>query len=299
MSRDSSRRPFNSRPRDAIEQISDYEELTREAKVGGVSSAFGSAKNRAPKVAPAVLEFEPKAVHQGKRDQAGAADPLTSVPVPIGNLKTVCVVEAFTAIRQLTVNYINHMGGFKVINASETFEEGVKACASLGPDVAIVDGCMTSEAHGTSLSRAIQASSPGTRVLVFCPSAHPDLFREAVDANVAGFVLRTDHAATMEIALREVAAGKRYHSRDVAVLLDERRKLPAEPAFILSPRERQVLKEIARGRLSKEIATSLGMSVFGVQNVRRRITRKTGLKSVAQLTLYAAKLLLVSGAEQR
>jgi len=43
----------------------------------------------------------------------------------------------------------------------------------------------------------------------------------------------------------------------------------------------------------------LGMSVFGVQNVRRRITRKTGLKSVAQLTLYAAKLLLVSGAEQR
>jgi DNA-binding CsgD family transcriptional regulator len=59
------------------------------------------------------------------------------------------------------------------------------------------------------------------------------------------------------------------------------------------------LKEIARGRLSKEIATSLGMSVFGVQNVRRRITRKNGLKSVAQLTLYAATLQLIPEPQER
>ncbi len=298
MSRDSYRRPFDSRSRDVGGQLSDQEELTPKAKLGGLSSPPAFSKKAPHKITPPAPKLPPKAAQHAKRDQA-AAHAVTSVPVPIGNLKSVCVVEAFTAIRQLTVNYINQLDGFKVINASATFEEGVKACASLRPDVAIVDGCMSSEAHGISLARAIQASSPSTRVLVFCPSAHPDLIREAVDANVAGFVLRTDPAATMETALREVAAGKRYHSSNVAVLLDEHQQMKTEPAVILSPRERQVLKEIARGRLSKEIAVSLGMSVFGVQNVRRRITRKTGLKSVAQLTLYAAKLQLVPGTEQR
>ncbi len=298
MSRDCSRRPFTSQPRDAIAHLSDHKELSRAGKVGGLNLTVVAA-TKGERKASSVADTRKKAAPLAKPGHAKVAGPLSSAPITMGNLKTVCVIEALTAVRQLTVNYINHIGGFKVINESAAYEEGIKACANLKPDVAIIDGCMFSEAHGTSLSRAIQASSPLTQVLVFCPSAHHDLIREAIDANVAGFVLRTDHAATMEVALREIAAGNRYQSTNVAVLLAERRRLKAEPAVILSPRERQVLKEIARGRLSKEIATSLGMSVFGVQNVRRRLTRKTGLKSVAQLTLYAAKLQLVPGAEQR
>jgi DNA-binding CsgD family transcriptional regulator len=54
------------------------------------------------------------------------------------------------------------------------------------------------------------------------------------------------------------------------------------------------LREIAKGRFSKEIAAKLDLSVFTVENIRRRIMRKTGLKSVAELTLHALRLRLIS-----
>ena len=65
-------------------------------------------------------------------------------------------------------------------------------------------------------------------------------------------------------------------------------------ASLLSHREREVLREIAKGRFSKEIAASLNLSVFTVENIRRRIMRKTGLRSVAELTLQAVRLRLIS-----
>lgn len=207
---------------------------------------------------------------------------------------TVCVVDGVTAIRQLTINYLLHLGGFKVVSAASTFDEGINACGTLRPDLAILDGCMWSETQGISLSRAIHAISPGTKIVIFCPSAHPDLMRDAVDAGVSGFVLRSEGAVAFETTIRTVMNGRKHYCHDVAVMLRQKRPAAPSPSEVLSPRERHVLQEIARGRLSKEIADSLGMSVFGVQNVRRRIARKTGLRTVAQLTLHAAKLHLVS-----
>ena len=61
----------------------------------------------------------------------------------------------------------------------------------------------------------------------------------------------------------------------------------------LSPREREVLRLLAEGLSSKEIAESLGLSVRTVENHRANITRRTGLRSVAQLTLHAVRLGLV------
>ena len=206
---------------------------------------------------------------------------------------TVCVVDGVTAIRQLTINYLLHLGGFKVVSAASTFDEGINACGTLRPDLAILDGCMWSETQGISLSRAIQAISPGTKIVIFCASSHPDLMRDAVDAGVSGFVLRSEGAAALEHTIRIVMNGGQHYCHDVAAMLRQKRPETPSPSEVLSPRERQVLQEIARGRLSKEIADSLGMSVFGVQNVRRRISRKTGLRTVAQLTLHAAKLHLV------
>ncbi len=213
--------------------------------------------------------------------------------VPPAAARTVCVVESLTAIRQLTINYLLHLGGFKVVSAASTFDEGITACGTLRPDLAILDGCMWSETQGISLSRAIQAISPATKIVIFCPSAHPDLMRDAVDAGVSGFVLRSEGAAAFEHTIRTAMNGGQHYCDGVLEMLRHQRPAEPSPSEVLSPRERQVLQEIARGRLSKEIADSLGMSVFGVQNVRRRISRKTGLRTVAQLTLHAAKLHLV------
>ena len=63
---------------------------------------------------------------------------------------------------------------------------------------------------------------------------------------------------------------------------------------MLSDRELSVLAGIAQGRSSKEIAAQQGLSVFTVENHRRRMMEKTGIRSVAQLTLLALELGLIA-----
>jgi DNA-binding NarL/FixJ family response regulator len=63
---------------------------------------------------------------------------------------------------------------------------------------------------------------------------------------------------------------------------------------MLSDRELSVLAGIAQGRSSKEIATQLELSAFTVENHRRRMMDKTGVRSVAQLTLLALELGLIA-----
>ena len=66
------------------------------------------------------------------------------------------------------------------------------------------------------------------------------------------------------------------------------------PTTKLTPREKDILRHIAEGLSSKEIAAKLGISVHTVLNHRSRVMQKTGLLPVAQLSLHAARLGLVS-----
>jgi DNA-binding NarL/FixJ family response regulator len=93
-----------------------------------------------------------------------------------------------------------------------------------------------------------------------------------------------------------VADGKQFFCSETAgVLRDllQRASQGTTQSSLLTHREREVLREIAKGHFSKEIAATFNLSVFTVENIRRRIMRKTGLKSVAELTLHAVRLRLV------
>jgi DNA-binding NarL/FixJ family response regulator len=119
--------------------------------------------------------------------------------------------------------------------------------------------------------------------------------QEAVSAGAAGFIDKFSDLAALRGAIDTVAHGGEYFSPKVSSVLTELLRLRSQPAEgpLLSYRECQVLREIARGRISKEMAESLGLSVFTIENLRRRIMRKTGLHSVAELTLHAMKLGLI------
>jgi len=120
---------------------------------------------------------------------------------------------------------------------------------------------------------------------------------DAIAAGVAGFVVKDATIETLAKALRAVVEGRQFFSPEMAGVLREllqRSSSGSTRANLLSHREREVLREIAQGRVSKEIAGQFNLSVFTVENIRRRIMRKTGLKSVAELTLHAVKLRLIA-----
>lgn len=119
--------------------------------------------------------------------------------------------------------------------------------------------------------------------------------QSAVMAGATGFIDKNSDLPTLIGGLRTVRDGREFFGGNVPEVI---RSLVMRRAFRrsgteLSKREREVLALLAKGMIYKEVAAELGLSVFAVENLRRRITRKTGLRSIAELTLHAVELGLV------
>ena len=122
-------------------------------------------------------------------------------------------------------------------------------------------------------------------------------FDDALLAGVCGYVLKVNAPEELERAIAAARAGQRYLSPEAnAALLDcyqrIRQSTPSTPP--LSPREREVVRLIAAGRRTKEIADGLGISIKSAETYRRRLMQKLGLFSVAELTRYALREGLIS-----
>ena len=126
------------------------------------------------------------------------------------------------------------------------------------------------------MAEAIRRCSPSTKVLVFSAAIEAHYVHDAITAGVAGFVVKDASLETLAQALRTVADGKQFFGPEMAGVLREllqRSSSTSGRAKLLSHREREVLREIAQGRASKEIAAKFELSVFTVENIRRRIRK--------------------------
>jgi DNA-binding NarL/FixJ family response regulator len=192
--------------------------------------------------------------------------------------------------------YCSSIEDFRVVGVSGEREEAERECARLQPDIAVVDWLRLADRAEVNLAEAIRRASPATRVVVFARAADPHYVSDAIATGVVGFVLKSSPLDTLARALRTVADGRQFFCPETAGVLREllRRTLRGNGRErMLSHREMEVLRAIAQGRGSKEIAAGFNLSVYTIENIRRRIMRKTRLKSVAELTLHAVGLGLV------
>jgi DNA-binding NarL/FixJ family response regulator len=169
------------------------------------------------------------------------------------------------------------------------------AVESLRPDVVVLDLTLGSD-DGIALVRDLRARVPDLRILVV--SMHDEaLYAERLIAlGARGYVMKQEPADVFVGALRRVAHGEHHVSAALATRLYGRlarhRGAPAAaaaPTDGLTEREREVLRAVARGRSTQEIATDLGMSAKTVDSHRRNIREKLGLGSAGDLVRYAVQ----------
>jgi two-component system NarL family response regulator len=115
-------------------------------------------------------------------------------------------------------------------------------------------------------------------------------------SGASAYVTKSAAGTELVRAIRAVAAGQGYFSPEIAgALASQMRNQPLEGELPrLSRREREVLRLIADGARSPGIADELHVSVATIEVHRRNITRKLGLRSVAELTKYAIREGIVS-----
>lgn len=180
--------------------------------------------------------------------------------------------------------------GVEVIAEARDGAELITLVESLQPDVVMTDISMPGMDGITAISQ-IHSRFPKVRLLVLSMYDTADFVKRAVASGACGYLMKDAPPFELEQALRSVQSTGSYFSPAVA----QRLLQPSEPTADdeLTQRQVEILKFIAQGLASKEIAFELGLSPKTVDVHRARIMERLRLNDIASLTLYAVRKGLI------
>lgn len=174
-------------------------------------------------------------------------------------------------------------------------QQTLEAVARLRPDLVILEHNLEG-VNGHEVSQQMERHYPDVRRMFLTSKTEPLPVRSAVQGGVAAYIIKSSEVLELELALRAVAKGQRYISSRVASGAFERRARNREGGEgVLTPRQRQVLRMMARGKSTKEIAALMGVSVKTVETHRARMAQVLGLYGVTALMRFAIKLDIERG----
>jgi DNA-binding NarL/FixJ family response regulator len=185
---------------------------------------------------------------------------------------------------------LSMVDGVEVIAEARDGEELIALVDNLMPDVVMTDISMPGMDGITAISH-IHGRHPQVRLLVLSMYDTVDFVKRAVANGACGYLMKDAPPFELEQAVRSVMATGSYFSPAIA----QRLLQPSEPTVDdeLTHRQVEILRLIAQGRASKEIAYELGLSPKTVDVHRARIMERLHLNDIASLTLYAVRKGLI------
>lgn len=183
--------------------------------------------------------------------------------------------------------------GWEICGEAKDGREAVELGAALRPDIFLLDIGMPN-LNGLDAARQILALYPDARILILTIHDSEQVVREVLAAGARGFLLKSDAGRDLVAAVEALQQRRTFFTPRVAqMMLDGYLRPQTEHdsgnQTVLTPREREVIQLVAEGKTTKEIATTLNLSVKTAETHRTNLMRKLDLHSVADLTLYAVR----------
>jgi DNA-binding NarL/FixJ family response regulator len=166
------------------------------------------------------------------------------------------------------------------------------AIEQLSPDLILLDLELPGTG-GLELARHVRDTHPAIKVVILSGHAESKYVTEALRIGVSGYILKSNASIQLIAALRAVLAGKVFLCPEISTLVvrEYRRTVDSgqRGGSSLSSRELEVLKGIAAGQSTKELAFALGVSTKTIETHRTRLMEKLGVRTVAELVKYALR----------
>jgi len=215
-----------------------------------------------------------------------------------GKKHRILLVEDHTLLREGLRSLLAADPAFEVVGEAGDGLEAIAQARRLQPELVIMDLSMP-KMSGLEALREITRQHPGIKAIALTMHNTEEHLRDALRAGAAGYVLKTVSHTELLTAVRCVLAGQRFLSPQVAKQVIDGYLGKAQPGEVtawdtLTAREREVLKMIAEGFKSREIADQLCISPSTVEKHRVNLMRKLDLHSVSAVTAYAAKRGLIA-----
>ena len=207
----------------------------------------------------------------------------------------ILLVDDHALVRAGMKSLLHEIEGVEVVAEAADGAEALRLAAELRPDVVLLDIAMKGM-NGLDAAARLREQLPLAKVIVLSMHTSEEYVLLALRAGAAGYLIKDSATAELDLALKAVARGETYLSpaisRQVVDGYVQRVGAAAAPDP-LTPRQREVLKRIAEGRSTKEIAYELKLSVKTVETHRAQIMERLGIRDVAGLVRYAMRAGLV------
>jgi len=210
----------------------------------------------------------------------------------------IVIVEDHPIFRDGLKSLLSSATDFVVVGEAKDGEEAVRVVKELQPHLVLMDLSLPSMS-GVEAIAEVKRLLPATRILAITVHADEEYIKAALKAGADGYILKDAKRAEVLSAIRSVLAGKFYLAPGVSYTLIHRFVREMESTeedrteTLLTRREQEVLKLIAKGNTNKAVAEQLFLSVKTVERHRANIMSKLDLHSPQALTAYAIKKRLV------
>jgi DNA-binding NarL/FixJ family response regulator len=216
------------------------------------------------------------------------------MPQPI----RILLADDHTIVRDGLRALVERQADMTVVAEAGDGRECVQLAAQHSPDVVMMDVAMP-EMNGIEAARRVLADNPKTSVVMLSMHRDESYVLRSLKAGAKAYLLKDSPRDDVLAAIRAAAEGRSWLSGKVAGMLREDyvRQLESrglEDSYdLLTDREREILQLLAEGRVNKEVASLLNISLTTVETHRGHILQKLSLHSTADLILYAVRKRII------
>jgi len=209
-------------------------------------------------------------------------------------IKKVLIVDDHALMRNGLEAMLASESSFEVVGVAADGMSAIRVVAELQPDIVLMDLTMP-RTSGIDAIVQIKRQSPHIKIVALTFHKEDKYIHATLEAGADAYVLKDDSRTELFNALANVVQGKQYLSpsivdKVVSGYLSGGAAATTDPSWeILTHREREVIKLIAEGKRTRDIASYLSLSPKTIEKHRTNLMRKLDLHNVSEVTVYAIK----------
>lgn len=210
-----------------------------------------------------------------------------------GNKLQILIVDDHQILLDGIEAMLHGVGDFKVIGKCSDGNTALNFLSETPVDVLLTDLYMP-KMTGMELTQKVKKRFPNVKVLALSVSYDVSIVHDLIDAGISGFIIKTIGREELIEAIKTIAQGNIYFSREVSnEILRSLSNRTEEEVYHLTEREIEIVKLIAQELSNAEIANKLCISERTVETHRKNIYRKTNTKTIVGLIKYAVEHKLI------